>query len=345
MVFIVPACGVGAVVPQAETAAAYEKMFGGAAAHLVVSLGLDRLFSSFWFISLLTALGVNLAACSLIRIRAIHTRPGVLVTHVAVLAILAGSVIRLVWGVHGVLPMRVGETHRSFRVGDSHVKPFPFEIRLDNFWIDYRGVAMHILQVADRTTGQSESIAFTQPGAYRLNLIKADIRVLGVYPDFVMDTSGPGSRTDRPNNPAIHIEIARNGHVSRRWLFARFPNARFPGHDGGGEMACCADIQTAYGVQPGDIEQFRSRLSVLENGKVAVEKTIHVNEPLKYKGYVFYQSGYNPKDPSFSSLQVAKDPSVPMVYAGFMLLPIGLVWSFGYGNRKVPAPATPAGHP
>ena len=100
-------------------------------------------------------------------------------------------------------------------------------------------------------------------------------------------------------------------------------------------MNCCAAIRTRYEYAPGDIGQFRSSLTVVENGRQTARKTIWVNEPFRHKGYTFYQSGYDPADPTFSSLQVAKDPSVPIVYAGFILLPLGLVWSFAQ-NPKSP---------
>ncbi len=39
---------------------------------------------------------------------------------------------------------------------------------------------------------------------------------------------------------------------------------------------------------------YRSQLSILEKGKVVIEKAIVVNDPLSYKGITFYQSSYEP---------------------------------------------------
>ncbi|MBF0516721.1 MAG: cytochrome c biogenesis protein ResB [Nitrospirae bacterium] len=49
-------------------------------------------------------------------------------------------------------------------------------------------------------------------------------------------------------------------------------------------------------------KDYSSWLSVIENGKTVLKKTIGVNYPLKYKGYTFYQSGYGvvPKNNSKS---------------------------------------------
>jgi predicted MFS family arabinose efflux permease len=49
---------------------------------------------------------------------------------------------------------------------------------------------------------------------------------------------------------------------------------------------------------------------------------------MKYGGYTFYQTGYDPKDPTWTSLQVVRDPGVPLVYAGFAFLIAGLFTVF-----------------
>jgi cytochrome c biogenesis protein ResB len=69
----------------------------------------------------------------------------------------------------------------------------------------------------------------------------------------------------------------------------------------------------------GAIKSFKSTLRVDDR-----ETTVEVNRPFSYKGYVLYQSGYNPNDRSYTSLQVVKDPGVPVVYAGFGLMIVGL---------------------
>jgi cytochrome c biogenesis protein len=42
----------------------------------------------------------------------------------------------------------------------------------------------------------------------------------------------------------------------------------------------------------GSVRDWKSRLSVIEEGRQLLEKTIEVNHPLAYGGYTFYQSGY-----------------------------------------------------
>lgn len=50
-------------------------------------------------------------------------------------------------------------------------------------------------------------------------------------------------------------------------------------------------FETEY-YPKGAVKDWKSTLTVIESGKEIVTKTIEVNHPLSYKGYVFYQSSY-----------------------------------------------------
>ena len=75
------------------------------------------------------------------------------------------------------------------------------------------------------------------------------------------------------------------------------------------------------------IRNFRSTID-LHDGSAVERRTLAVNSPLTFKGYTFYQTGYNPDDLSWTSLQVVRDPGVPLVYSGFGLLVGGLFTVF-----------------
>ena len=74
----------------------------------------------------------------------------------------------------------------------------------------------------------------------------------------------------------------------------------------------------------GPIKSFKSTLELIEGESVVGQRVVEVNSPFTYKGYTFYQSGYNPEDLSYTSLQVVKDPGVAAVYSGFALMIAGL---------------------
>ncbi len=82
---------------------------------------------------------------------------------------------------------------------------------------------------------------------------------------------------------------------------------------------------------PGEIKAFRSRVTVVENGRTALSASIEVNHPLSYGGYTFYQSGFRPEDPGTSELLVVRDPGLGIAYAGLGMVASGILFLF-YGR-------------
>ena len=159
------------------------------------------------------------------------------------------------------------------------------------------------------------------------------ITVLKYVPDFVIDmtTKEITSRSSEPRNPAVLVAVAGPTYQNHRWLFAKFPDFVMHTPDGQPTGPSPLDIvyQASVSLKPqginGPIKGFKSTLDFVEGNEPVVQaKTIEVNHPFSFKGYTFYQSGYNPDDLSYTSLQGVKDPGVPVVYAGFSLMIVGL---------------------
>ncbi len=75
-------------------------------------------------------------------------------------------------------------------------------------------------------------------------------------------------------------------------------------------------------------------------GELSSEKQdtlISMNEPMKYKGYTFYQASFQQDEqtgePTASILSVNKDPGRPIKYTGSLILTAGILWLF-YQRRK-----------
>lgn len=67
---------------------------------------------------------------------------------------------------------------------------------------------------------------------------------------------------------------------------------------------------------------------MLNGAKEILRKDIRVNEPLSFGGYKFFQFTYDTEALNWSGLQAVKDPGVPVVYAGFLLLIAGVMIIF-----------------
>lgn len=87
----------------------------------------------------------------------------------------------------------------------------------------------------------------------------------------------------------------------------------------------------------GKVKDYFSTLTIIDNGKSVLKKTIQVNSPLHYKGIWFYQDGNADANAShqYSGLQMAKDPGVNIVWVGSGLLMAGLFISFFIFHRRL----------
>jgi cytochrome c biogenesis protein len=314
----------GTLLPQGEPPSWYANRFGNWAGPLTLCR-LDDIYHSGLFTFLLGLLALNLALCTWRRQTHMRARPDVLLTHIAILAILAGGMISGIAGRRGSLPLNLGESKDT--VEGTRRFQLPFTIKLEDFRIEHYGSGRHRLKVTDRKAGWSET-AEVKPGvetALRGGAVR--VAVLGYYPDFVMDQNGPGTRSSEPANPALRLEVTDALGPEKYWAFARFPSVH---------MGKASRYELAYELAAGQVKQFRSEVAIIEGGWIAARRAIEVNKPLRWKGYSLYQAGYDPDNPGYSNLLVSRDPGVPVVYAGFLLLTAGLVWTFLRGLRRRP---------
>jgi len=64
-----------------------------------------------------------------------------------------------------------------------------------------------------------------------------------------------------------------------------------------------------------------------QHGLILMRK-ISMNNPLRYRGFSFYQSSYIPGSPEVTVLSVRSDPGTPLVYAGFITVILGVIAMF-----------------
>jgi len=79
-----------------------------------------------------------------------------------------------------------------------------------------------------------------------------------------------------------------------------------------------------YAADPRAVSEFVSRIRLIEAG-LNTRASVRVNHPITHRGFRIYQLGYNPDDPTWSALLLVKDPGVPAIYSGFVMLLVGLI--------------------
>ena len=389
IVIIALLCVVGTLIPQGMELAGYVQKHPAAAARMQTfeRMGLTHLFGSAGFLAALCLLGASVASCGYRRFAAMRRTVGFarrralgsMLTHLSLLLILTGAVIRGTWGEKGSLELREGQTLTEFQM-ETGRKSLPFGLHLAKFEVEgYNqpdaNTAAHsghahatniesflVIQWPARTLsaripvriGHEQKLVPPGETATEQNLFR--VKVLKFVPDFYFNetTKEAGSRSEEPRNPAILVQETGPTYQREQWLFANFPHDphQVKPSESPLRLIYQTRVPTEMRLAPtGPIKNFKSTLLVKENDRVLETRTVEVNRPFSYKGYTFYQSGYNAQDLTWTSLQVVRDPGVPVVYAGFALMVVGLFIVFylnpwmASDRRKVQIPApetTPA---
>jgi hypothetical protein len=132
------------------------------------------------------------------------------------------------------------------------------------------------------------------------------------------------------SNPMVVLEvILPNGKKIEKSLTRANGNREnllvIPGSDYFLALDSTKDIETKF---------WKSRIKIIENGAVMKEQVIEVNDPLTYKGYRFYQTDFDPKNPNYSGIGVTSEPGLYVIYGGFYLLVIGIFLMFYRDPKK-----------
>ncbi len=161
--------------------------------------------------------------------------------------------------------------------------------------------------------------------------------------DRAEETAEPTElRRNMPRNPALRIEVVSEGKRDSRWVkffsegvtFAvggrrvhiqfqgrRYTQLPFRLH--------LDDFRVAFNKGTMSPKHFESDLTLedLATGEVT-KKTIEVNTPMKYKGFVIYQASWNPDNRRMSIFQISKDPGKKILYLGWVMAVSGAIFMF-----------------
>jgi len=364
---LVAACITGTVVPQGEDLIAYLHAHPDAATRMgwLQTLGLTRVFESPWFFGLLGVLALSLITCGANQIRSLFKMGAAgrgrtlssLLIHVSLVAILAGALIRGVWGVKGSLQLHEGESTPAF-ASASGIVPLPFSVRLVKFEIENDETRSPSAKGPEKETdrlvlrwahtAQTSSLPATVGVEQKVvppGLTDADVytlKVLRTIPDFMMDpvTRTVETRSALPRNPAIQVAVIGPNYTATNWFFAKYPEMSMPMHQNREAPFRIVYQKSRHGAASGPVRNYRSTLEISEEGRIVKTASLAVNSPLSYRGYTFYQSGYDPRDAAWTSLLVVRDPGVSVVFTGFTGLIVGIflglyVWPRGSASPPV----------
>lgn len=194
-------------------------------------------------------------------------------------------------------------------------KKLPFIIRLKDFRLEYYKPEYLHIQSRD---GQRWRIPVKINTEFSLGSDIGTVTIVRAFENFKITIDGD-KRTayddPRPGyNPALEVQIKHpDGTVRTQYAFKRFP-----GHIHTEDKFLLRYQRT--------ISDYVSELQVIKNKEVVAEKSIEVNHPLHFGGYHFYQHEYDAQAGRYTVLMVVSDSGLNVVYAGFLMLCIGVFW-------------------
>ena len=164
----------------------------------------------------------------------------------------------------------------------------------------------------------AETVPWELEKKYAIPDTNSQVMVSSYFPSFDFKREVI-KKSDQVGMPAIFAEVEGPSGKVEDWIFSSNQYATWYTDN---------NFALVYESTGESVKHFTSKLRIEENGQTVAEKTIRVNDPLKHKGYVIYQSSYDPEAGNFSGLQIVKDPGIPVVYSGFGALCFGVIFIF-----------------
>lgn len=241
-------------------------------------------------------LGLSLAACTITRRRTL--RLATLVIHIGILVILAGGYVSTFAFVATVNIYEHEATNLVYDWKAGREVPLPDELRVARINTEYYPADV---QVGILRHGRKERLVQARTGE-SFDHQEFTVRIIAL---------DPGART-------LHINVQdRDGRQigslvtgGRRDLLPGFP----------------LDFQLIAFKDP-QVKRIWVELEVRRGGEVVAAGTTEVNRPLQWQGMRFFltQIAADPAGRRYAGIQISRDLGVPFVYAGFVILSLGLL--------------------
>lgn len=258
---------------------------------------------------------------------------GFFLTHVAFVVIASGAISGRLLGEKGMVVIDEGGGSDIVQLRAGGERRLPFALFLDDFRMEYYSdlvVSESGAAAPVRKTVEAGGVVRSPSGRHR-------VRVVEILPDAVLAPDGSLHLRSRDfNMPAMTVSIEGRGAETETYvLFAADPAP---------VSATRSGLSLRYEIDNmNPPKEWTSSITVLENGRPVGRKDVRVNHPLDFGGWRFYQSGYDQEALRYTVLEATRDPGVPFVYLGCILLVVGPCLTLYVSHRRIRAVVTRAG--
>ncbi|MBI2557028.1 MAG: cytochrome c biogenesis protein ResB, partial [Planctomycetes bacterium] len=287
---LVVSCIIGTVILQEKTFDEYVARYGYGLATFFRITQLNNVFYSHGFSFLLILLCANLICCTIKRWRNTFLQTGFVLTHMSLVLILIGGVVKFQLGVKGGVNVYEGKSVNYFltqtidRKGklDYVKKDLPFSIALDDFVLEKNEPKFQLVSYVkskDRQKILEVKIGKKQrvPGSDYKVTIK----------DYVPDAElkqEPVNASDTPDNPAIFVNFFGSEKVAAEgWLLAYDRNSYEDKKQGIRIEYIWLSSQQELDKALNSVETARAQLSVSMSGQTQ-DYPLDLNKVFKFEG-------------------------------------------------------------
>ncbi len=255
---------------------------------------------------------------------------GFIATHYGIVLLLAGGMIQRWYGSETRLRLHTSETinesqmvfAKDYPVVVQREKGAPSGVKIGLYLVqDEPVVTMENLSGVHKSLSLSSVIgkAFTWRDEPQM-----EIRFRKYWPDFSMSPTGPISCSEKPNNPAVLVELTSNAVSQMEAIHGTEMQVQLLRFEVNRDVANSVPVD------------FRStiRLSGSER-ETPLETTVSMNHPVAYPPGFWrtalglntriLQVGWNPADLRESTLEVRREPGWPFLWSGSVLFCCGLI--------------------
>jgi cytochrome c biogenesis protein len=247
------------------------------------------------------------------------TRLGVYIVHASVLLLLAGGLTGSIYGFRGTMNIPEGKESSDVMLGSGKPVTLPFSVRCDDFDVSFYESGMPKEFRSKLTLIENGGEIFSKD-----ILVNSPLRYRGL--SFFQSSYGVDSASD------IKIEITtRNGEKLEKVINIG-DTVEIPGNQG---KFTVSGFEENFHVKGHSLKEVFTCF-MLSDGKPSNVFIVPAGMPGfdKMRGGDFYVNIKDYKKIWYTGLQVTKDPGVPLVYTGFILMIAGCIVSFFMAHRQ-----------
>lgn len=288
----------GSLVPQAQPPQFYQAYYGALSGRIITFIGLDHVYRSWWFIVTGALLTVNLLTCSIKRIKKVPGLQGwgSIILHLSILVILAGAFISGLLGRSNYIEIGNGD------VIDLGAYGFPgYSLQLKGFRIEYYENMQPKQYISDISLITAEGDEFAREIMVNRPLKVGDLKIYQTSYGWLVR----GQVLVKDNWQPFDLKSGRafvvDPNKNERLVFYFIPD----------------------GIHPSSPLPSNPRLIVtlFREQQVLAREILAEKETKNVGGYAvtFFDYRY------YSGLTLKKDPGIGVLYAGFIVLLVGLI--------------------